>query len=263
MTDARSDAALAREAALAAARVVLDIRESYGDLSDRATAKALRDEADAAAHDVIAALLAEHRPDDALLSEEGVDDADRLDAERVWIVDPLDGTWEFGQGRDDFAVHVAIWQRSAGPYGALTDGVVVLPARDRVHSTNIPPAPSLQLPTDRPLRLVVSRTRPPADLDAMTDHLRVSTGLAVVVGSVGSAGAKTAEVLEGRYDAYIHDAGLSEWDVAAPAVVALAAGLRVAHLDGSDIRYNRMPPLVGDLVIGIPVVVDAVIAALR
>ena len=258
-----TDAALARELAVDAGRLVMRLRSSYGEVSDRATAKALRDEGDRSAHDLIAARLAAERPADAVLSEEGLDDDRRLSAGRVWIVDPLDGTWEYGLGRDDFAVHVALWERDAEPGGGLTAGAVSLPAQGLVHTSDVPTTRSLGLPSGRPVRLVVSRTRPPTDLDLLVSRLRVALGVDVEVGSVGSAGAKTAEVIEGRYDAYVHDAGLSEWDVAAPAVVAAASGLVVRHLDGRAIPYNRMPPLVGDLVIGIPPVVDAVLAALR
>ncbi len=262
VTDAAgtTDAALAAELAVAAGRLVVRLRSSYGEVTDRATASALRDEGDRGAHDLIVARLGAERPGDAVLSEEGRDDERRLGADRLWIVDPLDGTWEYGLGRDDFAVHVALWQRTDDG-GVLTDGAVSLPAQGTVHRSDVPTRRDPGLPVDRPVRLVVSRTRAPSDLDLLVERVAAGLGREVEVGSVGSAGAKAAEVIEGRYDAYVHDAGLSEWDVAAPAVVAAASGLVVRHLDGSPIAFNRMPPLVGDLVIGVPAVVDAVLAA--
>jgi 3'(2'), 5'-bisphosphate nucleotidase len=252
-----SDVALARQLAVAAGSLVLRLREGYGDLRDRDVARALRDEADRAAHDLIADALAQQRPDDALLSEEGIDDDRRLSASRVWIVDPLDGTWEYGQGRPDFAVHVALWHD-----GELVAAAVDLPARGLTHSTDSVAVVPDVLPTDRPVRLVVSRSRPPARLDDVVAGVAHRLGCAVEVVHVGSAGAKTAEVVEGRVEAYVHDAGLSEWDVAAPAAVALAAGLVVCHLDGRSLVYNAMPPLVGDLLVAVPVVAEAILDVL-
>ncbi len=251
------DAALARELAIEAGLLLVALREGYGDITDRAAARALRDHADRAAHDLIAARLADSRPHDALLSEEGVDDELRLTASRLWIVDPLDGTWEYGQGRPDFAVHIALWHE-----GVLEAAAIDLPARSVAHSTDsVAPVPD-SVPADGVVRLVVSRSRPPARIDAIVAGVAATLGVVVEVVNVGSAGAKTAEVIEGRVQAYVHDAGLSEWDVAAPAAVAEAAGLRVCHLDGRPIAYNAMPPLIGDLVIGVPVVVDAILATL-
>jgi 3'(2'), 5'-bisphosphate nucleotidase len=252
-----SDAELARDIAQQAGQLLLTLRGEFdGDLSVREDAKRLRDTADAASHHLIVDLLAAARPGDAVLSEEGADDDRRLSAERVWIVDPLDGTWEYGQDREDFAVHVALWER-----GVLVAGAVDLPAQGIVHTTGTPTARADEVPADRPVRIVVSRTRPPAAIDAIAAAVSDGLGREVEVVTVGSAGAKTAEVLAGRVDAYVHDAGLSEWDVAAPAAVAVAGGLTVCHLSGADIAYNRMPPLVGDLVIGIPSVADRVLAA--
>jgi len=249
-----TDAELARIIAVEVGLLVVSLRPTYGDLSDPSRSRRLRDDGDRAAHDLIVARLAEHRPHDAVLSEEGLDDDTRLSHERVWIVDPIDGTWEYGQGREDFAVHVALWEA-----GVLVAGAVDLPARGLVHTTDRPSMVADALPRDRPVRIVVSRSRPPADLDSLVTGVATRLGREIEVVSVGSAGAKTAEVIEGRVEAYVHDAGLSEWDVAAPAAVASACGLRVCHLDGSEIRYNKRPPLVGDLVIGVPMVLEAIL----
>jgi 3'(2'), 5'-bisphosphate nucleotidase len=252
-----SDVILARDLAAEAGRLLLSMREGFdADSASREQAKDLRDRADRAAHELLAAGLAEARPDDALLSEEGVDGTVRLGSDRVWIVDPLDGTWEYGQGRSDFAVHVALWES-----GSLVAGAVALPARGDVLDTATVPAVHDAAPTGL-LRLVVSRTRPPAALDALIPALAERLGVEVEAYSVGSAGVKAVEVVEGRADAYLHDSGLSEWDVAAPAAVAEAAGLRVSDLSGRPLVYNRMPPLVGELLVARPVVADAVVAAL-
>ena len=164
-----------------------------------------------------------------MLSEEGVDDARRLSADRVWIVDPLDGTREFGEGdRNDWAVHVALWER-----GALVAGAVALPAQGvTLDSGSPPPLPA----AGDPLRLVVSRTRPPELVTALAERL----GAELV--PMGSAGAKAMSVLQGRADAYVHGGGQYEWDSAAPVAVAAAAGLHTSRLDGSPLVYNRADP---------------------
>lgn len=182
--------------------------------------------------------LASARPGDAVLSEESADDLARLDARRVWIVDPLDGTREFAEaGRTDWAVHVALWQA-----GDLAAGAVALPAVGRLYSTASPcPAPA---PSDGgPLRIAVSRSRPPAFVSELCERLSAEPV------ALGSAGAKTMAVVEGTVDAYVHAGGQYEWDSAAPAVVARHAGLSVSRLDGSRLAYNRADPLLPDLVV--------------
>lgn len=223
------DDRLAAELAEQAGSLLLGLRAEGGDPSD------LRKAGDRLSHEFLAAELSARRPDDAVLSEEGRDDRARLSADRVWIVDPLDGTREFGEpGRTDWAVHVALWER-----GELTAGAVALPALGKVLSTGAPPP----LPVNGaggPLRIVVSRTRPPAFLE----RLREETGATLV--PMGSAGAKASAVMLGEADAYIHAGGQYEWDSAAPAAVALAAGLHASRLDGSPLRYNQPDPMLPD-----------------
>ena len=227
---AASDDELARDLAVEAGRRLLELRASgTGDL---------RDAGDRLAHEFLTGELARRRPDDAVLSEEGQDDPARLAAQRVWIVDPLDGTREFGEaGRTDWAVHVALW---AG--GELAAGAVALPAQGRVLSTAEPPPP-WDGGTPSQLRVVVSRTRPPAFLD----QLSAQAGLVPV--PLGSAGAKAAAVILGDADAYLHDGGQYEWDSAAPVAVALAAGLHASRLDGSKLEYNKATPWQPDILI--------------
>jgi 3'(2'), 5'-bisphosphate nucleotidase len=231
------DGRLARDLALTAGGRLLALRAS-GDDPD-----GLRKAGDRASHEFLTSELTRLRRGDAVLSEEGKDDPARLTADRVWIVDPLDGTREFGEpGRTDWAVHVALWER-----GDLTAGVVALPAQDRVLSTAEPPprrAPAgPPSPAGRPLRIVVSRSRPPA----FAARVAEDTGAMLV--PLGSAGAKAAAVITGEADAYLHDGGQYEWDSAAPVAVALAAGLHASRLDGSTLQYNKAVPWQPDILI--------------
>ena len=243
MTD---DDRLAAELAEQAGKLLLDLRAEGGDPGD------LRKKGDRLSHEFLAAELAARRPDDAVLSEEGRDDLARLAAGRVWIVDPLDGTREFGEpGRTDWAVHVALWER-----GALTAGAVALPAQGQVLATTAPPVVPAVNGSEGPLRVVVSRTRPPAFLE------RLSQEMSVTLVPLGSAGAKAAVVMRGEADAYIHAGGQYEWDSAAPAAVALAAGLHASRLDGSALRYNQPDPVLPDILICPVVLAESLLEAI-
>src|SRR5215471_3820074 len=254
-----NDHVLAAELAEQAGRRLLGLRAEGGDPDD------LRKAGDQLSHDFLAAELAARRPGDAVLSEEGRDDPARLSADRVWIVDPLDGTREFGEaGRTDWAVHVALWER-----GQLTAGAVALPAQGQVLSTTAPrsagpdPTTPPKVPTvngdsgiGSQLRIVVSRTRPPAFLE----RLREETGVTLV--PMGSAGAKAAAAMLGEVDAYVHAGGQYEWDSAAPAAVALAAGLHASRLDGSALRYNQPDPVLPDILICPVVLAESLLEAI-
>jgi 3'(2'), 5'-bisphosphate nucleotidase len=182
-------------------------------------------------------LLARHRPGDAVLSEEGADDKRRLSASRVWIVDPLDGTREFSEPpRDDWAVHVALWED-----GDLTAGAVAQPALHETYSTA---RPSLvpERSSTRP-RIAVSRTRPPAFVEALAREIDAD------LVPMGSAGVKVISVVRDLTDAYVHAGGQFEWDNAAPVAVARAAGLFCSRVDGSELRYNQEDVSLPDLVV--------------
>lgn len=227
-----SDDDLAATLATEAGRLLLDVRREFADASvdDRKAA------GDQRSHDFLMAALAAERPDDAVLSEEGADDPVRLSSRRVWIVDPLDGTREFSEpGRDDWAVHVALWQD-----GELVAGAVALPAQGVTLAT-----PTVATPPAAPQhpRIVVSRTRPP-DI-AMQVRERLDGTLV----EMGSAGAKVAAVVQGFADVYVHAGGQYEWDSAAPVAVARAAGLHTSRIDGSPLRYNQSSPKLPDLVV--------------
>ena len=238
-----SDHELAATLATDAGRLLLDVRTELAE----ATAAERKDAGDKRSHDYLMTALAKARPDDAVLSEEGADDPVRLRSERVWIVDPLDGTREFSElDRDDWAVHVALWQG-----GELIAGAVALPAQGITFAT-----PTVAAPPAAPgaPRIVVSRTRPPAIAMQVRDALN---GTLV---EMGSAGAKVAAVVQGRADVYVHAGGQYEWDSAAPVAVARAAGLHTSRIDGSPLQYNRPDPLLPDLLVCRPEYAEAVLA---
>ncbi len=243
--EAVDDHAVAARLAAIAGELLVELRR--GPL----TGRPLGAEGDRQSNELLLRGLARFRPGDAVLSEEAADDPARLDARRVWIVDPLDGTREYGEpDRTDWAVHVALWED-----GALAAGTVALPARDLVLRDDRPPA--LPVAAPGPPRLVVSRTRPPAVAD------RVAEVLEAVTVPMGSAGAKVAAVVLGEAEAYVHAGGQYEWDSAAPVAVAAAAGLHVSRLDGSPLRYNQPDVLLPDLVVCRPELADAILAAVR
>jgi 3'(2'), 5'-bisphosphate nucleotidase len=239
------DDRLAADLAAEAGRRLLALRAAGG------AADELRRAGDRSSHEFLAAELARQRPGDAVLSEEGADDLARLSADRVWIVDPLDGTREFGEpGRSDWAVHVALWER-----GELTAGAVALPAQDKVLSTADPAKPPA-LPPPGTLRLLVSRTRPP---EFMT---RLARKLDAELVPLGSAGAKAAAVICGDAEAYVHSGGQYEWDSAAPVAVAVASGLHASRIDGSKLSYNQAKPSLPDILICQAALADPLLEAI-
>lgn len=246
MADPRPDHILARDLAVDAGKVLLGIRADFPADGDP---KALKDAGDQGSHDFLMAALATARPDDAVLSEEGADNPIRLRSDRVWIVDPLDGTREFSERpRDDWAVHVALWER-----GELVAGAVALPARDQVFSTDAPPV--IPPATEGPIRLAVSRSRPPAWLPALVEALQAE------LVPMGSAGVKAVSVLDGATDAYVHAGGQYEWDSAAPVAVAAASGLHTSRVDGGALLYNQPNVLLPDLVVCRPELAEQILAA--
>lgn len=238
VTDARLAAALAERAGA----LLLALRATDG-----LTGKELGARGDAESNAALLRALAEQRPGDAVLSEESSDSPARLAADRVWIIDPLDGTREYAMpGRDDWAVHVALWQRGHG----ITDAAVAQPALSAVFASDSPiggaagtvSTPSASSPRPR-LRFLVSDSRPPAFAAP------VAAALNADLATMGSAGAKAMAVLRGEADAYLHAGGQWEWDSAAPVGVVQAAGLHASRIDGSALQYNQPHPYLPDLLI--------------
>ena len=249
-----SDDDLAGELAARAGRLLLEIRAAW----DGADPTELGRSGDLESNRLILSELARLRPGDAVLSEESADDDRRLSADRVWIIDPLDGTREFTMpGRADWAVHVALWEVGRG----ITAAAVAMPALDNqvyVTGTAMAERASHELHAhDRPSPLiVVSESRPPAFA------ADVASALGGQVMQMGSAGAKAMAVLRGEADAYIHAGGQWEWDSAAPVGVVLSAGMHASRIDGSPLLYNQPHPYLPDLVMSSRELAPALLKAL-
>ena len=225
-----TDAELAAHLAKIAGNILIEVRDS-----GMFTGKALGKAGDQTANQFLVSALREQRPDDGLLSEESRDTDERLSKDRVWIVDPVDGTREYGEARTDWAVHVALCVN-----GRPETGAVALPGLGIVLRSDAPIA--LPAPPDRP-RMVVSRTRPAAEAVAVSETIG-----AELIG-MGSAGAKSMAVVRGEAEIYLHTGGQYEWDSAAPAAVALAHGLHASRIDGSRLVYNNADTYMPDLLI--------------
>jgi 3'(2'), 5'-bisphosphate nucleotidase len=239
-----SDVELARHIADTAGRLLLELQRS-----GLFEGKALGSAGDRTANAFIMEALKANRPEDAVLSEEEPDNAARLKARRVWIVDPLDGTREYGEKRTDWAVHIAL-----SIDGAPSIGAVALPGLPLTLCSGRPP--SVPARSGR-LRMLVSRTRPAAEA------LAVAQALDAELVPMGSAGAKAMAVVRGEADIYLHTGGQYEWDNCAPAAVALAAGLHVTRADGTALRYNNSDTYLPDLLIGRAEHVEQVLSVLR
>lgn len=232
---APDDHAVAEQLARDAGALLVSLRN---DLTAKGfDQRSIKNAGDRESHVWLMERLAELRPEDPVLSEEGRDNSHRLSSSRAWIIDPLDGTREYREGRDDWAVHVAL-----AIDGEPTIGAVSLPSLNHVLSTASPPVVP-DRPADRPPRLVVSRSRAPFVAHAVAESLNADFL------PMGSAGAKAMAIVLGIADIYVHAGGQYEWDNCAPAAVALAAGLHVSRIDGSPMRYNNPDPYLPDLLI--------------
>ncbi|GAA2303471.1 3'(2'),5'-bisphosphate nucleotidase CysQ [Glycomyces scopariae] len=250
---APADAGLAAALATEAGELLLRIRAELGF----ADARALKTAGDLRANDFLLGRVSAERPGDAVLSEEGKGESgrvgtERLGADRVWIIDPLDGTREYAEeGRDDWAVHVALWQRGLG----LTAAAVALPAQGvTLRTDRAYPVPAA---TPAKPRIAVSRTRPPAQA------LAAEAALGAELVPMGSAGAKVMAVVGGTVDAYVHAGGQFEWDSAAPVAVALASGWHATRIDGAALRYNEADPYLPDLLVCRPDLAEPLLAAVK
>lgn len=239
-----NDHQLAAHLATEAGELLVDLRAELS--GQRLAPFAVGARGDAVAHDFIANALHRYRPDDLVLSEESMDNRRRLEHDRVWIVDPLDGTREFSiPGRTDWAVHVALVIDNQPSAAA-----VALPAQGMTLATE--PAPPAPAAADPP-RVITSRSRP----GRLSRRIADDIGASIV--QLGSAGAKAAAVIRGEAEVYAHASGLHEWDLCAPAAVAAAAGLHVSHLSGTELRFNQSDTYVSDFVICHPEFASAVV----
>ncbi len=244
MSGAMTDAELAAHLAEVAGKLLLEVRAS-----GIFPAKALGKAGDQTANQFLCHALRAQRPDDGLLSEEEKDNAERLSQSRVWIVDPVDGTREYGEEREDWAVHVGL-----AIDGVATVGAVALPGLNLVLRTDRPqPLP----PANQPLRMLVSRTRP------AREAVEVAERLGAELVAMGSAGAKAMAVVRGEADIYLHTGGQYEWDSCAPVAVAAAHGLFCSRVDGSPLRYNQEDVYLPDLIICRPELAEAVLREAR
>jgi 3'(2'), 5'-bisphosphate nucleotidase len=238
-----ADVELAADLAQQAGELLLSIRASSG-----LSGKELGKRGDHDSNELLLARLADQRPADAVLSEESADSADRLSADRVWIIDPLDGTREYGMPpRDDWAVHVALWTRGHG----ITAAAVAQPSLDAVYTSRSDWPPTSQ---NEPPVFLVSDSRPPEFAAPVADALGAR------LQPMGSAGAKAMTVLRGDADAYLHAGGQWEWDSAAPVGVVLGAGLHASRVDGSPLVYNSAHPYLPDLLICVPDLAEPLLA---
>ena len=266
------DASFAAELATQTGKLLVELREEL--IARGVSGWDLKDSGDALAQNFIMSQLREFRPDDAVLSEEALDNSKRLTADRVWIIDPLDGTQEFSEpGRSDWAVHIALWVRNSpknissasssassstsskfSEVGSLSVGAVNLPALELTLTSNPPSV--LPKKHDGPPRLVVSRTRTPREA------VIVAEALGCDAMRLGSAGAKAMSVVLGECDIYLHTGGQHQWDSAAPVAVARSAGLHTSRIDGSPLIYNEQDTWLPDLIICRPELAESVLSAL-
>ncbi|WP_026551102.1 3'(2'),5'-bisphosphate nucleotidase CysQ [Arthrobacter sp. H20] len=243
-----SDLRLAVQLANQASKMLLERQRTATNRS--LTREQLKDEGDAQSQLLISAGLNRYRPTDAVLSEEAADSSARLHSDRVWIIDPLDGTREFAEGRPDWAVHVALWQGSE-----LSVGAVALPGLGVVLDSSPEVAPATT--QNGRIRIAVSRSRPPSIVGVLAESLDAE------LVPMGSAGYKACAVVRGEVDAYVHAGGQYEWDSAAPVVVARSRGLHASRIDGSPLAYNQRDPYLPDLLICRPDLAELLIMKLQ
>ncbi len=257
-SEVERDLAFAIEAARAAGQRAMLLREA-----GRWEGKTLADVGDNACDGFLQGFIQGRYPEDGILSEETVDSPERLAHQRAWIVDPLDGTKEYSQLRDDWAVHVALTVA-----GACALAAVALPSQDRVlwgvalegrERHGLDGAGTLlsgDSPAANPPRVAISRSHTPPWVEKFV------AGLGGETRPAGSAGNKVAMLLTGEADVYVHKVGLKEWDTCAPETVARSLGWHVCKLGGDAHVYNRPDPKNHELVVCRPAAREGVLAAL-
>lgn len=223
----------------------------------------LGSEGDRVAHDYLMDQLSINRPDDVVLSEEGDLEVARLNAKRVWIIDPLDGTAQYSSGSDDFAVHVALWDAGSQALSQISVASVAVPARNELWSMDEPT--QRYQPNGSPIRILVSRSRPPREIDAVISKLEETypdRGPVQII-QMGSVGAKVGAILANQADAYFNSGGFFEWDLAAPLGIAIHNGLSVTDCSGKPIELNKANLKVKDVLICRPELTSTIVMALE
>lgn len=272
-----NDHELAALLAYEAGQLLLDVRGDLVPVPDGQPTeydqKALGDAGDRQSNDFLISQLNSHRPKDVILSEESLDPAARHQADRVWIIDPLDGTSSFSRGYPGFAVHVALWERGADVPGSITAAAVSVPLFDVTLSTADNPtqqsfALNLDLPTVQPrfiddtIRIVTSPSRPPRQLDQVKQALQEAFNQPVDVQRMGSVGAKTTFIVLGHADIYLNTVGFHEWDLAAPLGIAHHYGLHACLPSGQDFQLNQAGTELSGALIAQPQFVETILKSL-
>lgn len=265
-----NDHELARKLARETGTLLIGLRNHAASLSESKdethsvlAEEVLGSEGDRVAHDYLMDQFSSLRPNDVVLSEEGDLEVARLNAKRVWIIDPLDGTAQYSRGGEDFAVHIALWEAGSQNVGQISVASVSVPARNELWSMDEPVQPNK--PTDSPIRILVSRSRPPREIAAVIESLEEvfpERGRVEVI-PMGSVGAKVGAILSGKADVYFNSGGFYEWDLAAPLGIAVHNGLSVTDCKGNPIELNKVDLKVKDILICRPELTFTIVMALE
>lgn len=265
-----NDHELARKLARETGSLLLGLRNHAASLSagEAKTHSVLAEvvlgsEGDRVAHDYLMEQLSTHRPNDVVLSEEGDLEVARLNAERVWIIDPLDGTAQYSSGGDDFAVHIALWEAGSSAASQISVASVAVPARNELWSMDEPV--QRYQPKGSPIRILVSRSRPPREINQVIEKLEQALpdrGKVEVI-PMGSVGAKVGAILADTADVYFNSGGFYEWDLAAPLGIAVHNGLSVSDCSGKQIELNKVDLKVKDILICRPELTATIVDVLE
>jgi 3'(2'), 5'-bisphosphate nucleotidase len=264
-----NDHELARKLARETGTLLIGLRNHAASLSGSndethsvLAEEVLGSEGDRVAHDYLMEQFSSQRPNDVVLSEEGDLEVARLNAKRVWIIDPLDGTAQYSSGGEDFAVHIALWEAGSQNEGQISAASVAVPARNELWSMD--ELAQTYKPSGVPIRILVSRSRPPREIPAVIKKLEETfpeRGRVEVI-PMGSVGAKVGAILADNADVYFNSGGFYEWDLAAPLGVAVHNGLFVSDCSGNPIELNKVNLKVKDILICRPELTSVIVEAL-
>jgi len=252
-----SDLELATRLAIDAGKILSEHRKNNAVPEDFTKRKAYGEAADRLSHNFLMESFAQARPNDLVLSEEGLDPTARLNSARCWIIDPLDGTFYFANNRNDFAVHIALWERDSKAQANISTAAVSMPAFETVYDTT---SVKISAKSNDVPRLLVSGSRPPLEMPQLTAAFDDAFG-GVEIKSVGSVGAKVVQILEGNADVYVHTTGFYEWDIAAPLAIAIAGGLAVCDIKGNPLKLNQENVRVDNVIVARPELLKVVLQA--